>query len=182
MMKQFFAVAFASALLALVPQLWAETVEYPDGTPLFTVEVPDGWQVHKESDGALIIQNEDASVVAVFDSRIKGVKDFATQKEAVTLQTKRTAETTGYTDLREIEPVQKMQLSEKITSVGAKYHAKFPTGEPCIYIVAIFAPKGSKYCSMEMSIKVAALLPAVEKEWKALIDSITPAEGEAAEK
>ena len=75
-----------------------------------------------------------------------------------------------------IEKVQEMQLSPGIKAFAAKYHAKFPSGEPCIYIVAIFTPDGSKYCSAELSIKASALRGEVEKQWQALLDSLTPAE------
>lgn len=174
MFKRCRAVAVAFTTIALALHLEAETVEYPDKDPLFTIEVPDGWKINDTPDGPLMIQNEDRSVVAVFDSRIKGVKDLATAKEAVALQTKLTAETTGFTDLKEIKPVQEMPLNERIAGAGAQYHAKFPGGEPCIYIVAVFAPDGTHYCSMEMSVKARALKGALEKEWHALIDSITP--------
>jgi hypothetical protein len=173
MFKRFLAAAVASTTIALAPQLEAETLEYPEKDPLFTLEVPKGWKVNNEPDGPLTIQNADSSVVAVFDSRIKGVKNLASAKEAVALQTKLTAETTGFTDIREIKPVQEMPLNERIAGAGAQYHAKFPGGEPCIYIVAVFAPDGRHYCSMEMSVKARALKGALEKEWHALIDSIT---------
>ena len=70
------------------------------------------------------------------------------------------------------KPVQPMQLNGRIDGVGAQYQAKFPSGEPCIYLVIFFAPSGPDYCSMELSVKVRGLTPAVEKEWKAMIDSI----------
>ncbi len=115
--------------------------------------MPDGWEVHDGRDGSLTIQTPNADIVAVFDSQTKGVTNSATAKEAVTALKNATAETTGYTDFREITSVQKMQLSPQIEAVGAKYHAKFPSGEPCIYIVAVFAPSGVNYCTFEMSIK-----------------------------
>jgi len=172
MLKRYLAAALVSTVMALAPQLRAETVEYPEKNPLLTIEAPEGWKVFQEPDGPLTIQNEEVSVVAVFDSRVKGVNDLATAKEAVALQIKMTAETTGFTDMKAIKPVQSMQLNERIDGVGAQYHAKFPNGEPCIYLVIFFAPNGTNYCSMELSVKVKGLTPAVEKEWKAMIDSI----------
>lgn len=82
---------------------------------------------------------------------------------------------TEFTDFREIDPVQKMQLSPGIEAMCGRYHAKFPGGEPCIYIVAIFTPNGSSYYSAELSVKPRALAPALEKQWQGLLDSIKPA-------
>ena len=172
MLRKSLTAAFAFMVVLLAPHLWAETVKYPEKNPLFTIEAPEGWKVFQEPAGPLTIQNEDVSVVAVFDGRVKGVKDVATAKEAVAFQIKMTSETTGFTDLKAIKPVQPMQLNERIDGVGAQYHAKFPNGEPCIYLVIFFAPNGTDYCSMEISVKVRGLTPAVEKEWKAMIDSI----------
>ena len=170
----------ALALVVLVDATSAssETISYPEATPLFTLEAPDGWDVHHGNDGSLTVQTPDATVVAVFDYRIKGVKNAATAKEAVTVQKDRTVETTGFTDLRVIEDVQEMQLSPRIKAFAAKYHAKFPSGEPCIYIVAIFSPDGAKYCSAELSIKASALMGEVEKQWQALLDSLAPVAGD----
>lgn len=173
--------ACALTLSALASPLFAETIDYPKNAPLFTIQVPDDWQVHLDGKGPLMVQTEDLSVVAVFDSRLSGVKDLATAKEAVAVQKKETAKTTGYTDFREISPIKEMKLNDRINAVGAQYHAKLPTGEPCIYIVAIFSPDGTNYCSAEISVKARGLLPAVEKQWHGLLDSITPAEAEAEE-
>lgn len=159
----------------------AETLAYPKNHPLFTIEVPDDWQVHLEGKGPLMVQAEDLSVVAVFDRRVRGVKDVATAKEAAAMQKQETVKTTGYTDFREISPIKEMKLNDRIDAVGAQYHAKLPTGEPCIYIVAIFSPDGTNYCSAEISVKARGLLPAVEKQWHGLLDSITPTEAEAEE-
>ena len=163
---------FAVILWGLVARAAAETVQYPAAEPRFTIEVPEGWAVRNEPDGPLMIQNEDVSVVMVFDSRLRGVDDLATAKEAAALQVKKTVETTGFTDLREIRGVQEMQLNDEIKGVGAQFHAKFPSGEPCIYMVMIFAPDGANYCSAEFSIKARALLPEAEKVRNAIIDSI----------
>lgn len=175
-MKSIRALAIASLFIVAAGSLSAETIEYPKEDPLFTVEVPEDWQVHAEDDGALTVQTSDVSVVAVFDSRVKGVKNAATAKEAVAAQKKATAGTTGFTDFREIRPIQEMKLSPTISGFGAQYHAKFPTGEPCIYMIVVFTPDGEKYCTMEMSIKARALTGAAEKEWQGLLDSITPTE------
>jgi hypothetical protein len=177
-MKRAFAAAFTSILLLFAAQpLSAETVEYPPETPLFTLKVPEGWAV-RNSGGPLMMQNADVSVVAVFDSRIRGVKNLATAKEAVRAQIKMTAQTTGYTDLKEITSVREMKLNEEINGVGAHYHAKLPTGQPVIYIVMMFTPDGKNYCSIEFSIKSDGLLPAAEKERDALIASISAVQGE----
>ena len=177
-MRNFFAAAVTSILVALTAQpLPAETVAHPKERPLFTVEVPDGWAV-RQSGGPLMMQNADASVVAVFDGAIRGVTNLATAKEAVRKQTKLTAEATGYTDLKEITSVRKMQLNERIEGVGAHYSAKLPGGQPVIYIVMMFTPDGKNYCSMEFSIKPDGLLPAAEKERDALIESISAVETE----
>ena len=174
-MRRSFAAAVTSILIALTAQpLRAETVAHPKERPLFTVDVPDGWAV-RQSGGPLMMQNADASVVAVFDGAIRGVKDLATAKEAVRKQTKLTAETTGYTDLKEVTSVRKMKLNEEIEGAGAHYSAKLPSGQPVIYIVMMFTPDGKNYCSMEFSIKADGLLPAAEKERNALIDSISAA-------
>ena len=172
-MRNSFAAAVTSILIALTAQpLAAETVAHPKENPLFTVEVPDGWAV-RQSGGPLMMQNADASVVAVFDGAIRGVKNLATAKAAVRKQSKLTAETTGYTDLKEITSVRKMTLNERIEGAGAHYSAKLPSGQPVIYIVMMFAPDGKNYCSMEFSIKADGLLPAAEKERDALIASIS---------
>ena len=160
-------------LIALSAQtLVAKTVAYPKENPLFTVDVPEGWAV-RNSGGPLMMQNADATVVAVFDGAIRGVKDLATAKEAVRKQAKMTAQTTGYTDLKEITSVRAMKLNEKIDGAGAHYHAKLPGGQPVIYIVMMFTPDGKNYCSMEFSIKADGLLPAAEKQRDALIESIS---------
>jgi hypothetical protein len=173
-MKEFFAAAFTSIVVTLAaPPLSAETVEYPKENPLFTIDVPAGWAV-RNSGGPLMMQNADASVVAVFDGAIRGVKNLATAKEAVRVQIKKTAKTTGYTDLREITSVREMKLNEEIDGAGAHYHAKLPSGQPVIYIVMMFTPDGKNYCSMEFSIKSGGLLPAAEKERDALMESISP--------
>lgn len=173
-MKSSFATLATSILIALsAPTLLAKTVEYPKGQPLFTVDVPDGWAV-RNSGGPLMMQNADASVVAVFDGAIRGVKNLATAKEAVRKQTKLTAETTGYTDLKEITSVRAMKLNEQIDGAGAHYSAKLPSGQPVIYIVMMFTPDGKHYFSMEFSIKSDGLLPAAEKQRNALIESISP--------
>lgn len=169
--------AFATAVVMMAMSAFGETVSYPEEKPLFTLEAPDGWDVHHGDDGSLTVQTPDANVVAVFDYRIKGVKDAATAQEAVIVQKDKTVETTGFTDLRVIEKVQEMRLSPEIKAFAAKYHAKFPSGEPCIYIVAIFSPDGSKYCSAELSIKASALRGEVEKQWQALLDSLAPVKG-----
>ena len=182
-MKSSVTVFVTSILIALSAQaLLAKTVEFPKEQPLFTVDVPKGWAV-RNSGGPLMMQNADASVVAVFDGAIRGVKNLATAKEAVRLQTKKTADTTGYTDLKEITSVRKMKLNDQIDGAGAHYSAKLPSGQPVIYIVMMFSPDGKNYCSMEFSIKSDGLLPAAEKQRDALIESISPveAEGEDAE-
>ena len=172
-MRISFTAAVTSILSALAAQaLSADTVAHPKERPLFTVEVPDGWAV-RQSGGPLMMENADASVVAVFDGAIRGVTNLATAKEAVRKQTKLTAETTGYTDMKEITSARKMQLNEQIEGVGAHYSAKLPGGQPVIYIVMMFTPDGKNYCSMEFSIKPDGLLPAVEKERNALIESIS---------
>ena len=158
--------------------LSAETLTYPKDHPLFTIEVPDDWQVNPERNGPLMVQTEDLSVVAVFDGPLRGVKDLATAKEAVAMQKKESAKSTGYTDFREIAPIKEMKLNERIDAVGAQYHAKLPSGQPCIYIVAIFSPDGTHYCSAELSVKTSGLLPAIEKQWQGLLDSIARAEDE----
>ena len=119
-----------------------------------------------------MMQTPDTSIVAVFDGALRGVTNAATAEEAVGVQMKATAETTGFTDFREIAGVQEMQLTPSINAMGAKYHAKFPTGEPCIYIIAIFSPSGSKYFSMEISVKARALTGKLDEQRQALIDSI----------
>ena len=179
MRTSFAAAAVASILVAVAAQtLSAETVAHPKETPLFTVDVPEGWAV-RQSGGPLMMQNADASVVAVFDGAIRGVKDIATAKEAVRKQTKVTAETTGYTDLKEITSVREMKLNEQIDGAGAHYHAKLPGGQPVIYIVMMFTPDGKNYCSMEFSIKPDGLLPAAEKERDAVIESIAAVNADA---
>ena len=173
-MKKSLAAAVISFLIALTAQpLAAETVAHPKEDPLFTMEVPDGWAVRQSDSGPLMMQNADASVVAVFDGAIRGVKNLATAKEAVRKQTRLTAETTGYTDLKEITSVRKMKLNEQIDGAGAQYSAKLPGGQPVIYIVMMFTPDGKNYSSMEFSIKPDGLLPAAEKERDALIESIS---------
>lgn len=169
-----FAAVAVSLFLALSTQtLSAETVvSFPGEHPLFTVEVPEGWDV-RQAEGPLMMQNADVSVVAVFDGAIRGVTDLATALEAVRKQTKLTAETNGYTDLKEVTSVREMKLNERIEGAGAHYSAKLPSGQPVIYIVMMFTPDGKNYCSMEFSIKVDGLLPAAEKERNALIESIS---------
>ena len=168
-------------LIALSAQtLVAETVAYPNEKPLFTLDVPEGWAV-RNSGGPLMMQNADASVVAVFDGAIRGVKNLATAKEAVRKQTRATAESTGYTDVKEITSVRAMKLNEQIDGAGAHYHARLPTGQPVIYIVMMFTPDGKNYCSMELSIKADGLLPAAEKQRNALIESISAVGAEAQE-
>ena len=168
-MKVSFTTAVTCILIALSTEaLIAKTVEYPKEQPLFTLEVPEGWAV-RNSGGPLMMQNADASVVAVFDGAIRGVKNLATAREAVRLQTKKTAEATGYTDLKEITSVRKMKLNQQIDGAGAHYSAKLPSGQPVIYIVMMFTPDGKNYCSMEFSIKADGLVPAAEKERDALI-------------
>jgi hypothetical protein len=180
-MKGSFTAVVTSILIALSAQaLVGKTVAYPKENPLFTLDVPDGWAV-PNSGGPLVMQNADASVVAVFDGAIRGVKDLATAKEAVRKQTKATAETTGYTDLKEITSVRAMKLNEQIDGAGAHYHAKLPGGQPVIYIVMMFTPDGKNYCSMEFSIKADGLLPAAEKERNDLIESISAVEAEGQE-
>ncbi len=177
-MRKSFAAAVTSILVALTAQpLSAKTVAHPKENPLFTVEVPEGWAV-RQAGGPLMMQNADASVVAVFDGPIRGVKNLATAKEAVRKQTKLTAETTGYTDLKEITSVREMKLNDRIDGAGAHYHAKLPGGQPVIYIVMMFTPDGKNYCSMEFSIKADGLLPAAEKERNALIESISAVKAE----
>ena len=179
MIRTYFAATATSLLIALTAQpLSAETVAHPKESPSFTVEVPEGWAFRQNGDGPLMMQNADASVVAVFDGAIKGVKNLATAKEAVRKQTKLTAETTGYTDLKEITSVRKMKLNEQIDGAGAQYHAKLPSGQPVIYIVMMFTPDGKNYCSMEFSIKADGLVPAAEKERAALIASISAVKAE----
>ena len=171
-MRKFFAAAVSSILIGLAPEaLSAKPVAHPEENPLFMLEVPEGWAVRR-SGGPLMMQNADASVVAVFDGAIRGVKNLATAKEAVRKQTKLTAETTGYTDLKEITSVREMKLNERIEGAGAHYSAKLPSGQPVIYIVMMFTPDGKNYCSMEFSIKADGLLPAAEKQRNALIESI----------
>lgn len=172
-MRKFSAAVVTSILIALTAQpLPAETVAHPKENPLFTVDVPDGWAV-RQSGGPLMMQNADATVVAVFDGAIRGVKNLATAKEAVRKQTKLTAAATGYTDLKEITSVRKMTLNDRVEGAGAHYSAKLPNGQPVIYIVMMFAPDGKNYCSMEFSIKADGLLPAAEKERHGLIASIS---------
>ena len=165
-------------LLTSAAPLLAKTIKYPKENPLFTIDVPAGWQVHYEGEGPLTIQTSDAAIVAVFDARLKGMEDAATAKQALAVQKKATAETTGFTDFREITAAQKMQLSPGITAIGAQYHAKFPTGEPCIYTVAIFSPNGSDYCSAEFSIKARGLVKRLDEQRQAMIESITPLDSE----
>ncbi len=174
-MTRFFCAIF---FLVLMPGLQAETVSFPEDDPLFTIEVPAGWEVHNEPDGPLTIQNSDASVVAVFDRRINGVTDAKTARAGVEKQMAETVKTTGYTDLRPIKTVGELRLNDEIDGVGAQYHAKFPSGEPCIYLVILFAPDGSHYCSGELSIKASGLLPETEKKWSAMLASIAPAEAD----
>ncbi len=169
-MKNSFLLAFALAAFAVTAN--SKTIAYPKGHPLFSVDVPAGWQVHYEGDGPLMIQTPDASVVAVFDGALKGVTDAATAKEAVGVQVKATAKTTGFTDFREIAGVEEMQLTPSINAMGAKYHAKFPSGEPCIYIVAIFSPDDEHYFSAELSVKARALTGKLDDQRQALLDSI----------
>lgn len=128
-----------------------------------------------------MIQTPDASIVAVFDGPLKGVTNAATAKKAVGLQLKATAEQTGFTDFHEIAGVQEMQLTPAIDAVGAKYHAKFPSGEPCIYIVAIFSPKGSSYFSVELSVKARALSGKLDEQRQALLDSIKAVDNDSDE-
>jgi hypothetical protein len=161
---------FVAALLTC--SLYAKTVEFPKDQPLFSVDVPAGWQVHYEGDSPLMIQTPDASVVAVFDGALKGVTNAATAKDAVGVQIKATAKTTGFTDFREIAGIGEMQLTPSINAMGAKYHAKFPSGEPCIYIVAIFSPDDTHYFSAELSVKARALTGKLEEQRQALIESI----------
>ena len=176
-MRRSFAAAVTSILIVLTARpLSSETLAHPKENPLFTVEVPEGWAVRQSGGGPLMMQNADASVVAVFDGAIRGVKNLATAKEAVRKQTKLTAETTGYTDLKEITSVRKMTLNDAIEGAGAHYSAKLPSGQPVIYIVMMFTPDGKNYCSMEFSIKADGLLPAAEKERNALIESISAVE------
>ena len=181
-MRRSFAAAVTSILIAFTAQpVSAETVAHPKEDPLFTIEVPEGWAFRQSGGGPLMMQNADVSVVAVFDGAIRGVKNLATAKEAVRKQTKLTAKTTGYTDLKEITSVREMKLNEEIDGVGAHYSAKLPTGQPVIYIVMMFTPDGKNYCSMEFSIKADGLVPAAEKERNALIESISAVEAEAEE-
>ncbi|MFN2476428.1 MAG: hypothetical protein ABR526_08835 [Chthoniobacterales bacterium] len=171
---------FITGFLASVlsGSLHAKTIEFPKDHPQFSVAVPAGWQVHYDGEGPLIIQTPDASIVAVFDGALKGVTNAATAKKAVGVQMKATAETTGFTDFREIEGVQEMQLTPAIDAMGAKYHAKFPSGEPCIYIVAIFAPKDADYFSAELSVKARALTGKLDEQRQALLDSIKAVNGD----
>jgi hypothetical protein len=180
-MTRFFPAAVVTSILIALGALpvSAETVAHPKGSPLFTVEVPEGWAFRQSGGGPLMMQNADVSVVAVFDGAIKGVKNLATAKEAVRKQIKLTAETTGYTDLTEITSVRGMKLNEEIDGAGAQYSAKLPSGEPVIYLVMMFAPDGKNYCSMEFSIKRDGLLPAAEKERDALIESISAVKAES---
>jgi hypothetical protein len=180
-MKHSFAAVVTFILIALsAPTVVAKTVAYPKENPLFTLEVPEGWAV-RNSGGPLMMQNADATIVAVFAGAIGGVKDLATAKEAVRKQTKLTAETTGYTNLKEITSVRAMKLNEQIDGAGAHYHAKLPGGQPVIYIVMLFTPDGKNYCSMELSIKPDGLLPAAEKQRDAMIESISAVEAAAEE-
>lgn len=161
----------AALALSLAAPLRAKTIAYPKEKSLLSIVVPAGWQVHYDGEGPLTIQTPDAAVVAVFDS-VKGVEDDATAKQAVGAQKKATAETTGFTDFREINPVQKMQLSPGIEAMCGRYHAKFPSGEPCIYIVAIFSPNDSNYFSAELSVKARALTDKLDEQRQALLGSI----------
>ena len=175
-MTKFFTPIFCVVTALAAQTLCAETVAHPKERPLFTVDVPEGWAVRQSDGGPLMMQNADATVVAVFDGAIRGVKNLATAKEAVRKQTSLTAETTGYTDLKEITSVRAMKLNEQIDGAGAHYSAKLPSGQPVIYIVMMFTPDGKNYCSMEFSIKADGLVPAAEKERDALIESIRKAE------
>jgi hypothetical protein len=156
--------------------LAAETVEYPEKHSAFSIEVPEGWTAKTNGRGALIIQKEDATAVMIF-AAVPKVKDEESAKAYVPAQEKATAKVAELSDMTEVIPVTKMPLNGKIDAVGAKYEGKFSDGSPCVYTVGIFTPEGSAYYSMEINCKGEAVA-ATEKERHAMIESITPANGE----
>jgi len=142
-MRKLFRIICGSALLLAtsLPCLTAETVSYPDDRPVFTVAVPEGWEVRHEHGAVRII----AQANAVFAlQHVDNVSDDDTAPVALAELASLQGKQFALEEMKVVRPTAPIQMGDFkgfITEcVGKDKH-----GNDTFWQMMIFSPKDKDY-------------------------------------
>src|SRR5437667_2869861 len=140
-LNRFFATVFLVSFAATA-QLRAATVEYPKTDPVFTLDVPDGWQSNFTQDGSLTLEKSGAELLCSI-MPAKDITDEASAKASVPTFTE-FVKMFGMEDVKAAGPVTDVPLQNDIKAYGVDLNGKLG-GKDAVCKFLIFAPKGGKY-------------------------------------
>ena len=168
-LTRFGAVVFLVSFAAAV-QLRAGTVEYPKTDPLFTLEVPDGWQSNFTQDGSLTLEKPGAELLCSI-MPAKDIKDEASAKASIPTFTE-FVKMFGMEDVKADGPVSDVTTLpnlKKDYDVGLSGKLGGKDGV-CRFL--IFAPKEGKYF-MLVVMGTSETLAATSQDGGKIVRSIT---------
>jgi len=160
-----FLVSFAAAV-----QLRAGTVEYPKIDPVFTLEVPDGWQSNFTQDGSLTLEKTGAELLCSI-MPAKDITDDASAKASAPTFTE-FVKMFGMEDVKAAGPVTEVPLPNVKKAYGVDLNGK-RGGKDGVCKFLIFAPKEGKYF-MLVVMGTVETLAATSQDGGKIVMSITP--------
>ena len=160
-----FLVSFAAGV-----QLRAGTVEYPKTDPVFTLEVPDGWQSNFTQDGSLTLEKAGAELLCSI-MPAKDITDDASAKASVPTFTE-FVKMFGMEDVKAAGPVTDVPLPNVKKAYGVDLNGKLG-GKDAVCKFLIFAPKEGKYF-MLVVMGTVETLAATSQDGGKIVMSITP--------
>ena len=161
---------FLLCTLALLP-LRAETANYPEKNPKFSVDVPNGWEAVRDKGTLKLTTNAD--VVVTFQ-HVSDAQEDAEAKEGLKTLAEQAGKIFKMTDAEVVTPPGPLQVG-MFKGFATEYKGKDQDGQSAFWMCLIFTPeKGNYYlatvvCSDKDDKKTAA-------DRDAIIKSIKPVE------
>jgi hypothetical protein len=130
------------AVAAISSGLAAESVSYPEGNAVFTIDVPKGWEA-KHEHGAVKIIAEQADVIFLLQ-RVSNVKDENTAKEALPELAGVQAKQFALEDMKVAIPTANAEMGD-FKGFMTECTGKDRNGKDAFWQLMIFSPKDDDY-------------------------------------
>ena len=167
-LARYFALAFLVSF-AVTAQLRAGAVEYPKTDPVFSLNLPEGWQSNFTQDGSLTLEKPGAELLCSI-MPAKDITDEASAKASVPAFTE-FVKMFGLEDVKADGPVTDVPLANVKKAYGVDLNGKLG-GKDAVCKFLIFAPKEGKYF-MLVVMGTVETLTATSQDGGKIVNSIT---------
>ena len=164
----------ASALLAILPALRAETLEFPKDNPSLRVTLPGGWRTNTEDDGTIKFAKDEKSPLIISISRKTNAHSDAEIKTFLVKSANKTAEMAKLKDVKVSELTQTTNPN-KVPLFALEMTGTDPDdGSKRIVPMTGFSPKPGFYYIVSSALPKLDVFQAHQKEYEAVVNAISP--------